>query len=417
MVKRVVWSATALLLAIPATLQADYVRVGRPATIKENPERLAEILQRASRGDEFELVSLNQTNGYYEVAVPGRAEPGWIYRTLVRRHRGAPVAAGGTVASASTTPTPTPAVSFTSGRLEVHIIDIGQGDAVLVRCPDGTHELLIDSGELNFRYPGSATEFRQYMVAHQGQNNRIEVALSSHPHSDHIGSMAWVLEQYTVELYVDNHNMAASTTFGNVETAFAAAQARVGTQYWGAQELSAPEIDFCPRDDVSAQVIRQTDFGHDHDPNNNSVIVRVDYADNSFLFVGDAEVGAETALREEPAIRALLDTDFLKVGHHGSSTSSTQEFLDLVSPTVSAISCGRRGVGTNRNHQHPRADVVRRLLQQAGARDGPALQFQAFNSTDRVWEMIDLDRAVYVTAVMGDLVFESDGHGIRLRPQ
>src|SRR5436190_9047029 len=78
-----------------------------------------------------------------------------------------------------------PFLGVPSGKLEVHLIDVGQADAILLRCPEGTHEMLIDSGDT--RYPGSSAKFKTYMEKHQAKQNRIEIVVATHPHADHIG--------------------------------------------------------------------------------------------------------------------------------------------------------------------------------------------------------------------------------------
>lgn len=394
-----------LLFAVSDPVSADYLEVSRPATIKEAPDIDSEIIQRPERGDILALIDVPQENGYYRVHVPDSSDTGYIYRTLVRRYSGThPDLDSETFFTPSDSLIPS-----TPGMLEVHVIDVGQGDAIFIRCPDGDHELLIDSGELNQRYPNSGTNFKEYLATHQGQDNPIEVVVASHPHSDHIGNMDWVLEQYDVDLYVDNGNMYHTVIFNSVETAFSESSA----EYWSAQDTSLPDIDFCSRIDVSAQILRPDGFGSNHDPNDNSVVVRVDFGGDSFLFVGDTEGHAEELLVQDPATAALLDTDFLKVGHHGSSTSSTDIFLNSVTPMISAISCGARDTGTNRKNKHPRRERVQALLTHAGPRDGASIEVDSFDSSSGIWNEIDLDGAVYVTALSGDLVFESDGNGIR----
>ena len=85
----------------------------------------------------------------------------------------------------------TPAVQ--AAPLEVHVINIGQGDAILIRCPEGIHEMLIDSGELSQRYAQAGNLFKAYLTRVQAADNPIEVVVASHPHSDHIGNMPWVV--------------------------------------------------------------------------------------------------------------------------------------------------------------------------------------------------------------------------------
>ena len=296
-----------------------------------------------------------------------------------------------------------------AGKLEVHVIDVGQGDAILIRCPDGNHEMLIDAGDN--RYPGSGTQLKEYLTARQDRNNEIEVVVASHPHADHIGNMAWVLRNYRVGLYVDNGETSDTTTYRGVETAWE----QNGARYWSAQDDAPPDIDFCPRADVSAVVLRPNGFGHDPDPNNNSVVVRVEYAQDSFLFVGDTEKEGEQLLASDPTTRALLDVDFLKAGHHGSDTSSTEAFLELVSPEFVAVSCGAKGVGTNARYKHPRLERIQGMLAHTGPRSGSPVTVEAFDSQTETWKSVALNKAVFVTTAEGSLVFESNGHGVRKR--
>ena len=297
-------------------------------------------------------------------------------------------------------------------KLEVHLINVGQGDGILIRCPEGTHELLIDSGELNQRYSGSSTMFKAYLGAKQATTNPIEIVIATHTHSDHIGSMKWVVDTYTIGLYVDNGMTGTSATFTNLNASLTARSVnRKSTK-----DATLPDIDFCPLAEVNARILRPAGFEEDEDnPNNRSVVVRVDFKNASFLFVGDAEAEEEQLLVNDLATKALLDCDFLKVGHHGSETSSKPFFIDAVTPKVAAISCGKKDVGTNKGYKHPRLKTVKQILPQADPREGPALDIDAYDGDNVVWTTVKLNAAVYVTAAQGDLVFESDGSTIHKR--
>jgi competence protein ComEC len=296
--------------------------------------------------------------------------------------------------------------------LEIHVINVGQGDAILIRCPEGLHELLIDSGELNQRYAQAGTLFKTYLSAIQAASNPIEVVVASHPHSDHIGNMPWVVDTYSIGLYVDDGLPSATATYRTLEeklTAKAVARRRLNDE-------AAPDIDFCPLADVRARILRPAgmDYAED-DPNDSSVVLRVDYKATSFLFVGDAEAGEEKLLMDDPATRALLDCDLLKAGHHASETSSRQAFLDAVTPKIVAVSCGKKDAGTNRGFKHPRLRTLKNLLPMAESREGPALEIDAYDSEKLEWTKVKLNTAVYVTSAQGDLVFESDGTTVHKR--
>jgi competence protein ComEC len=299
-----------------------------------------------------------------------------------------------------------------SPRLEVHVIDVGQGDALLVRCPDGIHELLVDAGELDARYPGSGARFRAYLAARQPGDDPIDVVVATHPHSDHIGNLPWVVERYLIGLYVDSGRRASTAVFRALE----ARLAEHGVPRRRLTDAALPDIDFCPRPDVGARILRPAGLDVEaEDPNDASVIVRVDCGATSFLLAGDAEARAERLLLDDPATRADLDCDVLKAGHHGSDTSGGPAFLAAVSPAIVAVSCGARDVGTNRGFRHPRLAALRALAAAAGPREGGPGEADAYDGARRAWTRTPLATAVHVTAAEGDLVFESDGAAVRRR--
>lgn len=250
-------------------------------------------------GQVLHLAGDEQINRFYRVEYSER-EFAWVYRSFVELVEGDP--------PPQTGPSICP--------LEIHVVDVGQGDAIWIRCPEGTHQLLIDAGDT--RYPGSAASFRSRLAALQGPDDPIEVVVATHPHADHIGSMEWVLRSYEVGVYVDSGFHNPTATVGRLERAIAERSVdRVSVA------IGKPGIDFCPLDDVFAEVLRPQGYGSLHDANDASVVVRVVYGERSFLFVGDAEEPEEQQLLNDPVTRALLNCDLLKVGHHGSGTSTS----------------------------------------------------------------------------------------------
>ena len=246
-----------------------------------------------------------------------------------------------------------------NGKLEVTYFDVGQADAILVTCPDGKHHLLIDSGDT--RYPDSSKHFRAFLnTAFTNKPHRLDVVVASHEHADHIGSMQWVLTNFQVGTYVDNGDTAETTMFANLQTERRKQEKAGKLNYIQGNKNSFSDVDFCPAVKMEIFLPWATKPGLS-DQNDRSVAVRLDFGTNSFLFVGDIEGEAEQVMLNQftEAQRARLNVDVLKVGHHGSDTSSLDGFVDAVSPQIAIVSCGKKGTGTNDRYKHPRLSTVR----------------------------------------------------------
>ena len=308
------------------------------------------------------------------------------------------------------TPTPTASTSVVSGKLEIHVLDVGQGDAIFIKSPDGTHNLLIDSGDT--RYPGSSASFKKELQALLPAGSTITNVVATHPHNDHIGNMKWVVQTYKVKNYIDNGYEYNSLLYRNLMAAVTASGS--GIAYHSEQEgTTPPTIDLGTS--IQAKILRPAGFQDvSDDPNARSVVVRLDYGKNSFLFVGDCEATEETLLENDPNTKKLLDVDFLKVGHHGSDTSSTMPFLDMVTPKIAVISCGAKDTGTNKGYKHPRSITLQDLEQLVQPREGKSVSVDDFDSSSRTWKTFTLDKAIYETNAQGELDFDSDGNNINL---
>lgn len=249
------------------------------------------------------------------------------------------------------------------GTLEIHAIDVGQADATLLVGPEET--MLIDSGD----WRDDGEDVLEYLDS-QGVE-QLDYLVSTHAHADHIGGHAAVIEHYETEEdgigeVWDPGVAHTSQTYENYLDAVEEhdvdlLEARAGDELAfadGATVLNPPED-------------RESDDLHD-----NSLSLRVTHGESSFLATGDAETGAETRLVEEYG--AELESDVYQVGHHGSSTSSTPEFLDHVDPEIALISSAY-----DSQYDHPHDEVL-----------------EAFD-----------ERGIetYWTAVHGSIVLESDG--------
>jgi competence protein ComEC len=229
------------------------------------------------------------------------------------------------------------------GGLEMHLLDVGQGDAVALRTPSGRW-LLVDAGRSWRGGDAGRATVIPYLRRRGGD---VALFVLSHPHSDHVGGAATVLRSLHPGAYWDGAFAGTSEPYR--ESLEVARDAHV---HW---ERVHPG-DTLRVDGVLLRVLApdSTWMASLDDPNEASVVLLVQYGTVRFLLMGDAEQGEERWLMEnEPE---FLAADVLKVGHHGSSTSSGNDFLDAVRPELAVIS-----VGAGNSYGHPDSGVVRSL--------------------------------------------------------
>ena len=210
--------------------------------------------------------------------------------------------------------------------LTVHFIDVGQADCELITLPTGEVMLIDagnnDDGEMVVRY-----------IQDLGIS-KIDYLIGTHPHEDHIGGLDYVIYNFSIgNVYLPD--VAATTkTYNDVISAIENKGLSVTTAEDGVTIYSGPE--------TLIDIIAPVGSGYTS-LNNYSAVVRLRYGNSSFLFTGDAETESENE------ITADVRSDVLKVGHHGSSTSSSRKFLDRVDPTYAVISCEK---GNSYGHPH-----------------------------------------------------------------
>jgi competence protein ComEC len=229
-----------------------------------------------------------------------------------------------------------------SDQVELHVLDVGQGDAILLRTNRGRW-LLLDAGPAWRGGDAGRTTVLPYILRRGG---KLEAFVLSHPHTDHVGGAATVLSAMRPHSYWD----AAFTGGSEAYIASLAAAKKQGIDWHRVHPgdsivLDGVTVGFLAPD--SAWTVRLKD------PNLASTIALVRYGMVRFLLVGDAERAEEDWLvAQHDDLRAQV----LKVGHHGSSTSTSDAFLDAVRPEVAVIS-----VGTGNKYGHPSADVLHAL--------------------------------------------------------
>lgn len=300
--------------------------------------------------------------------------------------------------------------------LTITFFDVGQADASLTTCPDGQHHLLIDSGDT--RYPGSAEAFKQALrAALPGEHSKITTVIASHPHADHLGSMKWVLENFVVENYVDNGQKFDSSLYGKLQTLRVRLTQEGKLNYVNGKQNAFGRVDFCPLCDL--ELIEPWASNSDlSDPNNRSVGARLTYKETSFLFVGDMEDKAEEVMLNDfsEAERNDLRVTVLKVGHHGSDTSSTDAFIRAVSPEAVVVSCGKKETGTNVGYKHPRLSTIREYGDWFEENPPPETQptpkpgkIWAYDKKKKQWRQQSRPQAMWITPNDGFITLRSDG--------
>ncbi len=222
--------------------------------------------------------------------------------------------------------------------LSVHYIDVGQGDCSLIISGEDT--VLIDCGEKT--NTGDVSAYLDSLDITQ-----IDYLIATHPHSDHIGSMSYIIENYDIGKVIAPKLPMALVPASGCYIDFLTAVSEKGLSITPADANDEYVLDGGSILKIIGPV------GFDNELNNASVICRIVHGENSFLFTGDAEKSAEIRLVESAA---YLESDVLKVGHHGSSYSSCSDFLDEVKPSVAVIS-----VGADNDYNHPGDDVIERL--------------------------------------------------------
>ena len=248
------------------------------------------------------------------------------------------------------------------GKLEMHAIDVGQGDSILLL--QNNKVMLVDSGP---RASGKkVVEYLQNLGI-----KKIDILVGTHPHEDHIGGMAEVINNFDIGvLYTPNYDDTNITTTYYMKFLDAVHTKNVKWQYKKAKDKfklgDASVLVLAPQNNYYEEV------------NNYSLVLKVTFGEVDIMLTGDAEELIENEIMEN---NKNIECEILKLGHHGSSTSSTEKFLKAVNPNYAIISAG---VANDYHHPHP--SIVNRLKK--------------------------LKIVLYRTDEQGDIVMTTDGENI-----
>ena len=268
-------------------------------------------------------------------------------------------------------------VEAAGGTFELTAIDVAQGDSLLLRFPSG-HTMLVDAGGFpvfGHRAKPSLDTGEDVVSPYLWSRGiiHIDVIATTHCHEDHVGGMAAVIDNFhPVELWT-GANDPGSTVWKTLRAKAVASGVKVIPMHAGDRRtFGSAKVDvLAPAIDYAAPVVPK---------NNDSLVMRIRFGAHTFLLTGDAEKQIEAQLLAGGGIGKV---DVLKVAHHGSRTSSTEEFIEATRPAFAIVS-----VGPDNSYGHPTAEVLGRL-------------------NDKQTEVLRTDR-------VGLVRFDSDGHHLEL---
>lgn len=222
-----------------------------------------------------------------------------------------------------------------STELEVYYLNVGQADSILISLND--ENMLIDAG--NNKDGDKICTF----LKDKGIES-LKYVVATHPHEDHIGGMDDVINEFKIEHFYMPNVITTTKTFEDMLLAMKDKNLQFET----------PNIlDSFMLNDAKLTVLHVSN--DESDLNNTSIVLKLEYGNNSFLFMGDA-----TSEVESNIINMNIKADVLKVGHHGSSYSTTNKFLEAVNPKYAIIS-----VGVDNSYSHPAEATLKRLKKES----------------------------------------------------
>jgi beta-lactamase superfamily II metal-dependent hydrolase len=221
--------------------------------------------------------------------------------------------------------------------LKVHFIDVGQGDSILIQCPNGS-DILVDAG-VSAEGPTVVDYLKDQGVS------TLYAIVETHPHEDHIGGLSDVINSFTIKNVYTTKAASTTKTYTNLQNLIEEKNLPVTNVTYGVT---------IPADSSVSMTFLSPIRTSYSDLNDWSGVLKVQYGDVSFLLMGDASTSVEGDLLSK--CKDKLPSTVLKVGHHGSSTSTSSSFLDAVKPQYAVIE-----VGKDNPYGHPTSETLNRL--------------------------------------------------------
>lgn len=226
-------------------------------------------------------------------------------------------------------------LNTTAKNLKLHFIDVGQGDSILIEIPEG-QKILVDGGD---RADSITNKIINYLKA---QNiKKLDYIISTHPHADHIGGLAAIIDNFEVKNVLDSGKIHTSKTYENYLTKIDQKNISFSTPREGdILKIGKGEINFLHPDSKLDS----------YSLNNSSLVFVLKFNKQKFLFTGDIERKVELELLQE---NKNLKIDLIKVPHHGSKSSSYPKWINQLQPKLAIIQ-----VGAANNYGHPAPKVI-----------------------------------------------------------
>ncbi|ABS42587.1 ComEC/Rec2 family competence protein [Clostridium botulinum] len=248
-----------------------------------------------------------------------------------------------------------------SNELKVHYIDVGQGDSILVQTKD--KNILIDAGTRK-----SSDSLISYLK--KQHIKKLDYVIATHPHEDHIGGMPKVIEEFEISNFYAPKKTANTKIFKDMILQLKKKNLKINVAKKG--------ISLDLSNNSSLDFLAPVKDNYEN-TNDSSAVIKLTHGNTKFLFTGDAEKTSEKDILNS---NEDLSSNVLKVGHHGSHSSSSKEFLDKINPKIAIISCGK-----NNDYGHPHKETMKELNKR--------------------------NIEVYRTDIDGNIVLTSDGENIK----
>ncbi|MBI2024132.1 MBL fold metallo-hydrolase [Candidatus Giovannonibacteria bacterium] len=225
---------------------------------------------------------------------------------------------------------------LSNNKLKFYILDVGQGDAIFIETPS-KNQILVDGGP-------DKSVLKELGKVMPFYDRSIDVVILTHPNLDHLAGLVEVLKKYEVKTYIDAGDDYALSEYVELKNIIKERRINYIKGRRGMKIIADKE--------VGLLILMPEKLIESKNPNDNSIVAKLTYGDIDFLLMGDAEKNEELSL---VLIGDNIESEVLKVGHHGSKTSSNPLFLEKVKPELALISVGKNSYG------HPSKDILQNL--------------------------------------------------------